>query len=290
MSEAINRDDLSFVAVDPFRCRVWELNCLEKEYVNQASYRAETEITTDDGRLSPVIGRRLTGNPEFDVEVICGIRRMYIARHLKSPLLVEIRDLTDRQAALAVETEHSLRKHISPYKKGLWLATLLRQHVYCSQDEMARELRIAPAQASRLLKFADLPSMIVSAFASPHDILESWAVELDKAWSGDRRRLLSQRAHSLAKRNPRPSAVSVYEMLLASRGASARSTRRGAARVVKGPSGEPLVRFERRRKEVVLRIPNGLIDASVEKTVTEAVIAILSHRITDENTAIGSQG
>jgi len=235
-----------------------------------------------DGQLVPAIGRKLAGDAQFDIEVICGGRRLYIARHLNIPLRVELRDLTDRQAAAAVEAENCLRKTTSPYERGLWLARLLAQHLYKSQGEMANELRITPTQVTRLLKFAELPSIIVEAFPSPHDILESWAVELHKACSDQRCRLIIERARAAAKCVPRPPAVSVYEILMRSRGSRTRTRRGGAGRVIKGPMGEPLFRFERQRKEVVLRIPNALLNPGIESAVTQAVIAALTPRQSEE--------
>jgi len=273
------------VTVDPFRCRIWALNGRIDDYVTEVSCRAEIESVARDGQLVPVIGRQLEGDPDFDIEVICGMRRLFIARHLKTPLRIQVRELTDRQAAVVVEAENSLRKQTSPYERGLWLAKLLKQNLYRSQDEMARELGITPTQVTRLLKFAELPTIVIGAFSGPHDILESWAVELHKAWSDERRRVLTERARALEKQVPRPPAVSVYEMLLAPRGPATRSARRGAGRVVKSPTGEPLLRFERQRKEVVLRIPNALVDASTEKAITQAVVAVLTRRTHDERAA-----
>lgn len=281
MNERFSRDVGSLVTADPFRCRIWRLSDRMENRVTEASCRAEIESIGRDGQLVPVIGRVLSGDPLFDIEIVCGSRRLFVARHLRIPLRVELRELTDRQAAVAVETENSLRRQTSPYERGLWLATLLRQNLYHSQDEMARELRIAPTQVSRLLKFTELPTIIIGAFSSPQEILESWAVELHKAWSDERCRLLTERAQALHKRLPRPPAVSVYEMLLAPRGSVPRRARRGAGRVVKGPSGEPLLRFERQRREVVFRIPNALIDASTESAVTQALVAVLTRRSTN---------
>ncbi|HEV2271369.1 MAG TPA: ParB/RepB/Spo0J family partition protein [Steroidobacteraceae bacterium] len=276
MNEPPARDSGSFVTVDPFRCRVWKLNNRIEQYVNEVSCLAEIDSMARDGQLVPVIGRKLEGNPDFDIEVICGTRRLFVARHLKIPLRVELRDLTDRQAAAAIETENVLRKQTSPYERGLWLAKLLRENLYRSQDEMARALRITATQVTRLLKFAELPTIVIGAFSSPHEILESWAVELHKAWGDDRRRLLTDRARALEKLLPRPPAVSVYEMLMASRGPSLRRSRRGANHLVKSPSGEPLLRIERQRKEVVLRIPNALVDARIEQAITQAIVAALT--------------
>ena len=271
----------SFVTVDPFRCRAWELNDRIEEHVTEKSCKAEIDSIQRDGQLVPVIGRAIKDDPDFDIEVVCGTRRLFIARHLKIPLRVEVRELTDREAAVAVETENTLRKQTSPYERGMWLARLLRQGLYRSQDEMARELSLTPTQVTRLLKFAELPAMIVGAFASPNDILESWGVELHKAWGDERRKLLTERARAVGEQTPRPPAVSVYERLLAPRGPGARRGRRGAGRVVKSPSGEPLLRLERQRKDVVLRIPNSLVDAGTEKAVTQAVVEVLTRGTAD---------
>jgi ParB family chromosome partitioning protein len=279
MNEIFHHDSGSIITADPFRCRVWALNDRLQDFLTEASCQAEIESVARDGQLVPVVGRALPGNPDFDIEVVCGARRLFIARHLNIPLRIELRTLTDRQAAVAVETENCLRKQTSPYERGLWLAKLLRQNVYRSQDEMARDLGITPTQVSRLLKFSDLPAMIIGAFASPHDILESWAVELHRAWGDERRRLLTERCRGLEGKARRPPAVSVYEMLLASRGPAVRRTGRGAASIVKSPSGEPLLRFERQRNDVVLRIPNAFVDASTERAVTQAVVTVLTSRM-----------
>lgn len=276
MSENVSRHSGSLVTLDPFRCRIWELNDRIEAFANGESCGAEIASIRRHSQPVPVVGRPLHGDANFDVEVICGARRLLIARHLKVPLSVELRNLTDRQAAAAVETENRLRRQTSPYERSLWLASLLKRNLYHSQEEMARELRITPTQVTRLLKFTDLPHTVIDAFSSPHDILESWAVELHKAWCGENRRLITDRAHALASRIPRPPATSVYETLLAPRLPASSSRRRGAGRVVRGPTGEPLLRFVRQRKEVVLRIPNALVDPSIERAVVQAVVAVLT--------------
>lgn len=275
MREPLRPDPGSFIAADPFRCRAWDLNDRIEEYVTEESCRAEIASVQRDGQLVPVVGRTLKGNPDFDIEIVCGARRLFIARHLRIPIRVEIRDLTDRQAAVAVETENSLRKQTSPYERGMWLAKLLRQGVYRSRDEMARDLSITPTQVTRLLKFSELPAILVGAFPSPHDILESWAVELHKAWKDERRRLVTERCRSLCATSPRPPAASVYETLIASPTHAGRARAERSRQIVKGPDGAALLRFERQRKDIVLRIPNALVDPTLEAELTRLVSALL---------------
>lgn len=285
IDELINPDSGSFVTVDSYRCRVWSLNARIAKDLTEAACRAEIESFARYGQFVPVIGRPLKDDPAFEVEVICGARRVFVARHLKIPLRVELRELTDRQAAVVVEAENSLHNKASPYERGRWLAKLLEQNLFRSQGEMARELGITPAQVTRLMKFAELPAIVIGAFSSPHDILESWAVELQKACADERRKSLIERACQLEKQVPRPPAISVYEMLMVSRGSANRSGRRGAGRVVKSPTGEPLLRLDRQRNDMVLRIPNALIDAGTEKAITEAIVEVLTGRAPDQRTA-----
>lgn len=278
MRHLLRSDAGAFITVDPFRCRVWDLNDRMEEYVTEESCRSEIASVERDGQLVPTVGRTLKGNPDFDIEIICGARRLFIAKHLGIPIRVELRDLTDRQAAVAVESENSLRKETSPYERGMWLAKLLRQGIYQSRDEMARDLRITPTQVTRLLKFAELPAIVIGAFPSPHDILESWAVELHKAWNDERRRMIADRCRSLASVQPRPPAISVYTSLVASPTHGGRARSQAMRRIVKSPDGTTLLRLERQRKEVVLRIPNVLVDPIVERELTRIIVEVLAQR------------
>lgn len=281
MKKALQSDLGSFVTADPFRCRIWEFNDRIEEYVTEDSCRAEIASVARDGQLVPVVGRLLKDDPEFDIEIIYGARRLFVARHLKVSIRVEIRDLSNRQAAVAIETENCLRKQTSPYERGMWLAKLLRQGIYQSRDEMAKDLRISPTQVTRLLKFAQLPALVIAAFPSPHDILESWAVELHKAWTDEhRRRLLTDRCRSLGATSPPPPAASAYETLVACPSSGGRSRPRSKRRIVKTPDGATVFRFERQRKDVVIRIPNALVDAIIEKELTQVIAAVLSRQPT----------
>jgi ParB-like chromosome segregation protein Spo0J len=66
----------------------------------------------------PALGRPLHGDLEFDVEIIYGARRLFVARHLNMPLQVELREMSDREALVAMDIENRLRTDISPYERG----------------------------------------------------------------------------------------------------------------------------------------------------------------------------
>lgn len=272
----------SIVTTDPSRCRTWAFNVRIQQDVNVVSASATIQSIQRDGQLIPVLVRRLHGNPDFDIEVICGARRPFVARHLDISLQVSIRELTDRQATVAVQTDSSLRKRRSAYER--WLATLLKQGISITGRD-GPVARSYPTQLTKMLKYLELPTVVIGALLSIHDIVESWAVELHKACLDERQGLLTARARALEKRPPRPPAELVYETLLAPTSHDAHREKRAASRVVRCAAGRPLLRFERQRKEVALRIPIALVNPRIEEAVTEPVVAVLTRGIPDGHTA-----
>lgn len=268
----------SVVAVNPFRCRMWPLHDRLEEYINEVSCRSEIESFAKQGQLVAVLGRPVKNDPDCDVELIYGSRRLFVARHLNKPLTVELREISDREALIAMDIENRQRQDISPYERGLSYARWLRSGHFRSQDEVARTLGVSASQISRLLNLARLPSVILSAFASPADICEMWGLELLKVWSDPKRRpRLAQTARELAAAPARPSPQRTYEQLLASGSPGRRSSPQQLDEVVEGTDGVPLLRIRRRRKRVMLVLLGENVNTQRLERIKHAVCEILQH-------------
>src|ERR1700678_2391533 len=120
--------------VNPFRCRVWTLHDRIEEHITEESCRTEIDSFAVHGQVVPVLGRPVLGDPNFDVELIYGARRLFVARHLNQPLLVELCDLSDFEAIVAMDIENRQRSDISPYERGVAFATWLRTGHFASQQ------------------------------------------------------------------------------------------------------------------------------------------------------------
>src|SRR5262245_61544618 len=114
------------VAVNPFECRLWDLHDRLESQLTEKSCTAEIESFGKHGQLVPALGRPLTQDPTYKVELIYGARRLFVARHINSPLLVEIREMTNREAIVAMDIENRQRTDISAYERGLSYARWLR--------------------------------------------------------------------------------------------------------------------------------------------------------------------
>lgn len=242
----------SILSVDPFKCRVWALHERLAGF-DEPGCRAEIDSFRRHGQLVPALARRVIGDPDCEYELICGARRLFAARHLKMPLLVELREIGDREALAAMDAENRQRQDISPYERGVGYRSWLQKGVFASQEELARTLNLSTSQVSRSLRMARLPAVVVDAYRDPGQIRECWGLAiLDALEDPDRRMATIRAARRLGSLSPRLPACEVTRGLLSSlaRGRKAGAGRRD--RVVSGHDGSPLFRVRHHSRAVAL--------------------------------------
>lgn len=284
-SRRLGRTSAHVVSFSPFRCRMWDLHDRIESHITEESCKAEIESFSRHGQLVPVLGRPLRGDPDYDVELVFGARRLFVARHLNRPLLVEIREMTDKEAITAMDIENRHRSDISPYERGLSFVRWLRAGYFDSQEEIARSLRMSPAQVSRLLKIARLPSVIVDTFRNPSEIREAWALEIMNALDDPARRAQTlQRARALAKLNPRSRPeVIVRKLLAVPRQREVRPRVRDD--VVRQDGKTPLFRIRYLERSVAFVVPADKISTDAVRAIRAAIVDALQAQAARANCA-----
>lgn len=256
-----------------------------EEYISEESCAEEIESFTAHGQREPVQGRLVRDDPDYDIEVYCGARRLFVAQLLKVPLIVEIREISDKGAIVAMHISNNLRRRLSPYERGLAYLAWLRSNQFKSQDEMAAILKVAPAKLSRLLKLARLPSVIINAFKTPVDIRESWGLKLTEILEDSVRKDPAIRAARAFAANPssRPPPEMIYQRLLASAAPTKAGHHKLVAgcrdKVIEGEDGAPLFRIRYQRDEIALLLP---IDRTSTRTLDQIQRAVQSILATSE--------
>lgn len=251
----------SGVPVNPFRCRLWSLHDRMEDYLTEQSCAAEIQSFLKHGQLIPALGRPVRGDPDFDVEIICGARRLFVARHLNTPLMVELREMTDRQAIIAMEVENRQRSDISPYERGVSYIRWLQSGQFTSQEDLAKALDISPSVVSRLIKVGRLPAVILNAFAAPTEICETWASRLTDALENPARRRATIKEARKIGETGRPSAPDVYKRLLSASAEGRKPKSRGHDEIVKDALGQALFRIRHQRDTIALLLPVNKVSA-----------------------------
>jgi ParB family chromosome partitioning protein len=266
----------NIVSINPFRACMWSLHDRCDEHVNEETCKAEIDSFEKHGQLVPALGRVLRGDPEHDVELVYGARRLFVARHLNMPLLVELREMPDREALIAMDIENRQRTDISPYERAMSYARWLSRGYFESQDEIARALNTSSTRVSRLLRLARLPSVILNAFTNPLEIREAWGLHImDVLDHPHTRQRTIQAARALGALNQRPSAKAVYRELITA-SARGRQLKPGArVETVRDEAGAPLFRIRQLTMSVALELPREKLSPGALAEIRVALAGIL---------------
>ncbi len=181
--------------VDPERCRPWRLHNRDLDHLNEESCSdlIDAFLSAKKQRI-PAIVRRLNGDPDFDFEIIAGVRRWWTVRWLRAnhhpefDYLVTIQKMADEEAFRVSDVENRSRKDITDWERAREYTAALAEFYSGAQSRMAEHLNISKSWLSRLIDVARLPEEIVAAFADPHDITVRVARDI-KPLTGDKRTL-----------------------------------------------------------------------------------------------------
>lgn len=269
--------------VRPFRCRLWTQHSRPEEQLTEHACKSLRESIAKNGQHQPVLGRPVTDDPDYDVEIICGARRHAATLALGRDLLVEVRVMNDAEAYVAMYEENVERKDDCPYVQGQIVRRALLSGACSSQEDLARAFSLSHSKVSRLMMIAQLPSVIVAAFPSPHDIRESWGVELYQLWKAkDSERAITGRARVLAERKLHPVAREVYKTLITPFGGRQPKHTLNRSIPVCGINGTVLFRERDQIGLVTYTVSKTILGVNQRDALKQAMLRILDTSITDE--------
>jgi ParB family transcriptional regulator, chromosome partitioning protein len=259
---------------------MWRMHDRLTEYLTERSCAAEIESFRLYGQKIPALGRPLHDDINHDVELIYGARRLFVARQLNAKLLVEVRPMTDREAIVAMDIENRHRNDVSPYERGMSLKALLREKYFDSQSELSRVLGLSEARVSRLLRFAEIPAVVIEAFPNPLEIRETWGLSMAN-WLNEpdaKARVLAS-ARRLICKKPSVSAEQVFRNLFEAAANAARNARNSSRdEIVRNARGHPLFRISHRHKDVHIVLPLDSVSVGTLKNISAALLNLLSDR------------
>ena len=278
--------------VDPARCRMWAQHNRDYGFLSEAGCSDLIESLKAQGKQEvPAIVRRLTGDPAFDFEVICGARRHWSVSWLRAHnypdfrFLVEVRDLTDEEAFRISDLENRARADLTDLERAKDYVRALERHYEGRQKTMAQRLNVTESWLSRYLDLARLPDALVRAFPHPQALKIKHVTLLKPLLKPDdrRNRVLREAAQIAADQSaglPGPTTPQdVIRRLFQAADAPKKSgspnkSGKGSSEVIAGPSGRGVIRMDgRKRGEVALTLL--LAGGTSREEVAEAFNTVL---------------
>jgi ParB family chromosome partitioning protein len=117
------------------------------------------ESLKEHDMLQPILVRRAQGR----YQLISGERRLRAARHAGwTTIPARVRDADDRLVAELAIVENLQRKDLNPVEKALSFKRYLDEH-RCTQDDLARRLKIDRSTIANLMRLLELPPSILAS-------------------------------------------------------------------------------------------------------------------------------
>lgn len=245
--------------VDPARCRMWAGHNREYALLDEQRCEDLIESIKAQGRQEiPAIVRRVSGDPQYDFEVICGARRHWTISWLRShnypdyKFLVDVRELGDEEAFRIADIENRARDDLTDFERARDYLRALHIYYDGRQKTMAERINVSESWLTRYLDLARLPSELMVAFKEPQALTIRNVIALKPLLKAEEtRQRVFEEAASLAKlQSDEGTKLPVLEIIKALTIAasppkkSGYPKKSGMAETITGLSGKPLLRIE----------------------------------------------
>jgi ParB family chromosome partitioning protein len=245
------------------RCRPWAYHNRDQSLLNEESCTDLIDSFKSEGRQRlPAIVRRLKDNPDFDFEIIAGVRRHWTVSWLNAhnypdfEFLVNVQTLTDEEAFRLADVENRARKDLTDLERARDYLQALDLFYGGKQNEMAERLNVAPAWLSRLLDLARLPEVVLAAFGDLRVLRVEHAKQLApilRAGSGAKRVLAAAEELAATQASAKSAnenilrAPDVVRQLLKATTVAVPKAKPAASEVRLSAARRPMLKSERRR-------------------------------------------
>lgn len=129
-----------------------------------------------NGQQEPALVRKISNSQKY--EIIFGHRRWLACKCAHVPLLAMVKELTDKEAAVAQKEENENRENLSDYSKALNYKALLDNNIFKNESELAIQLNIKRSTLSDIMCFTKLPQQVLSGIEKPHELPKRLAAKL----------------------------------------------------------------------------------------------------------------
>jgi ParB family chromosome partitioning protein len=146
----------NILLVDPARCRPWRYHNRSNAWYTKERCQDLIDSIVKDGQLEPALARKLTNDPNFDFELIYGMRRRFAAEFTHTKLKLRLTDADDAKAAVLMHIENADRQDITAMERALSFQQQLEAKIFPTQEAMAEAFGLGSPQVTKLLKAAQL--------------------------------------------------------------------------------------------------------------------------------------
>ena len=275
--------------VDPARCRLWEGHNRDYALLTEERCADLIESMKAQGRQEmPAIVRRVTGDSQFDFEVICGARRHWSISWLRAhnypefKFLVDVREIGDEEAFRLADIENRARDDLTDYERAKDYLRALNTYYDGRQKTMAERLKVTESWLTRYLDLARLPRELTVAFVNVQDLGIRNAIALKGLLKPEdkREKAFAEAARLAAEQTGKGRALPVLEVIktltiaVEAPKKSGSPKKSGKPETVSNPAGKPILKIlgsDRKGIHLTLLNKGGASREDVEAAIKDVL-------------------
>lgn len=142
------------VKIDPARCRPWKYHNRNEWWLTSERSEALVDSITKQGQMQPGIVRRIENDPDYDYEIIFGLRRWYACSLANIKYTAETTSADDNTCARMMLDENEQSQDVSELEKCFSMADQVA--LFGTAAELARQLNLTKQIVGRRLSAARL--------------------------------------------------------------------------------------------------------------------------------------
>lgn len=160
-ADAVHGSDTSinkkmpFKEIEPSRCRPWRHHNRSKLWLNDQKCGTLIESIKNEGQRQMGLVRPLVGDPDYDYEIIYGVRRWYSCSRIEGRRYkAEITTADDAECARLMNLENEESEDITEFEKACAYKDQIESGIFKEKQELATALNVSTALVSRLTRAA----------------------------------------------------------------------------------------------------------------------------------------
>lgn len=171
------------IHANPEKCRPWKYHDRSIGLVDKVAVDELASLIAAHGQKMPALGRYTNGKDDSDgIDIIYGVRRWLASKQLGKSLIVEIRDVADRDALIDMEMENR-RLDLSVWERGRSYARWLEVSDFNGARDLAVELKVDHSVISKAIKIGSLPEPLIESLSSLNQLTYRYGAKLCTAWA-----------------------------------------------------------------------------------------------------------
>ncbi len=145
------------IALDPKRCRPWQFHNRDMAWLTIERCNDLISSIQKHGQHQPALVRPLLQDPNFEYEIIYGVRRWFACSTIPNQKLwAYVAELDDKTCTILMHTENSNSKDITEFERACSFAQQLQSKIFKNQTEMAEALGISQGNISKMISASEI--------------------------------------------------------------------------------------------------------------------------------------